>query len=130
MSGGDCWMALKVLLWSFFVYFVVQRLTGDAMADAQDPRWAWQPYTPSDKSPWDLKKVGHLYRRAAFGATAGELDAALADGPQKTIDRLLDGSPGIEAFERETAERVPSIAHGNNNLQARAWWLYRMLYTP
>jgi uncharacterized protein (DUF1800 family) len=99
------------------------------MADAIDPRWAWEPYTPSDKSPWDLKKVGHLYRRAAFGASAGELDAALANGPQKTIDRLLDGGPGVEAFERETAERVPSIAHGNNNLQARAWWLYRMLYT-
>ncbi|MBL8797673.1 MAG: DUF1800 domain-containing protein, partial [Planctomycetia bacterium] len=59
------------------------------MANAIDPRWAWQPYQPSAQSPWDLKKVGHLYRRAAFGATAGELDAALQAGPEKTIDLLL-----------------------------------------
>ncbi|MBV9125473.1 MAG: hypothetical protein JO112_19165 [Planctomycetes bacterium] len=44
---------------------------------AIDPRWAWAPYEPSDKSPWDIRKVGHLYRRAAFGASWSELDTAL-----------------------------------------------------
>ncbi len=42
-----------------------------------DPRWAWQRYRPSDEAPWDLKRVGHLYRRAAFGATMDELATAL-----------------------------------------------------
>ena len=44
---------------------------------AIDPRWAWQPYRPSEENPWNLKRVGHLYRRAAFGANRGELQAAL-----------------------------------------------------
>src|SRR5262249_29744258 len=48
---------------------------GDEMnrTTTMDPRWAWQPYRPSAESPWDLKKVGHLYRRAGFGATWTEL---------------------------------------------------------
>ena len=37
-----------------------------------DPRRAWEPYRPTADNPWDLRKVGHLYRRAAFGATWDE----------------------------------------------------------
>ncbi len=100
------------------------------MAEAIDPRWAWERYQPGPKSAWDVKKVGHLYRRAAFGATAAELDAGLKDGPDKTIDRLLKGGPGQEEFERLMAPMAQSIATANSGNQARAWWLYRMLYTP
>ena len=39
------------------------------MANTIDPRTAWEPYSPSPKNPWDLRKVGHVYRRAAFGAS-------------------------------------------------------------
>src|SRR5260370_31766307 len=59
------------------------------MPDTIDPRWAWRPYQPSVDNLWDLKKAGHLYRRAAFGATSDELHAAVKDGPKRTIDRLL-----------------------------------------
>src|SRR5207248_323238 len=100
------------------------------MADSMDPRWAWEPYQPSGKSPWDLKKVGHLYRRAAFGATWSELQAGLQEGPDKTIDRLLAGQPGLEAFEDQTRPLEQSTGKANNAQQASAWWLYRMLYTP
>ena len=44
-----------------------------------DPRWAWEPYQPKDRD-WDLKKAGHLLRRATFGATWDELQTALKDG--------------------------------------------------
>jgi uncharacterized protein (DUF1800 family) len=100
------------------------------MADTTNPRWAWEPYRPSAQSPWDLKKVGHLYRRAAFGATWAEFQAALADGPDKTIDRLLKGGPGQEDFDKLTAPLAQSISRANNPLQLPAWWLYRMLYSP
>jgi uncharacterized protein (DUF1800 family) len=100
------------------------------MVDAIDPRWAWQAYRPTAQEPWDLKKVGHLYRRAAFGATWDELQAALDAGPEAAVTRLIEGGPGTEQFDRATAERVPSIARANSGAQARAWWLYRMLYTP
>jgi uncharacterized protein (DUF1800 family) len=98
------------------------------MADHIDPRWAWERYRPTRQSPWDLKKVGHLYRRATFGATWDELHAALHDGPDKTIDRLFQSGPGQKALDEETDELARSITAANNGAQSRAWWLYRMLY--
>jgi uncharacterized protein (DUF1800 family) len=100
------------------------------MTKGIDPRWAWEPYQPGDTEPWDVKKVGHLYRRAAFGATAADLDAGLAAGPEKAIDQLLAGGPGADKFDAETAALAQSIARANVGAQARAWWLYRMLYSP
>lgn len=100
------------------------------MTEPLDPHWAWEPYQPSPASPWDLKKVGHLYRRAAFGANWTELEAGLRDGPGKTIERLLKGGPGQEAFLQQTDALARSIEASNNGQQLRAWWLYRMLYSP
>src|SRR5579871_2951149 len=94
-----------------------------------DPRTAWEPYRPGPDARWDEERVGHLYRRAAFGLTAGELDAGLRDGPEKTLDRILSGGPGLEEFEKSTAALAESIAKANNGRQLSAWWLYRMLYT-
>jgi uncharacterized protein (DUF1800 family) len=77
-----------------------------------------------------LRKVGHLYRRAAFGATKAELDHGLHAGPELLINHLLAGGKGQEKFERDTKALVPSMVRVNNDAQARAWWLYRMLYSP
>jgi uncharacterized protein (DUF1800 family) len=98
--------------------------------DKIDPRWAWQPYTPDDKHPWDVQRVGHLYRRAAFGATSAELDAAIKAGPEKSVDALLEGGSGQLDFDWSTAPMAASLARGNNGQGIRAWWLYRMLYSP
>src|SRR5438876_324682 len=95
-----------------------------------DPRWAWEPYRPNDKAPWNLKRAGHLYRRAAFGAAHTELQAAVKKGPQKAIDDLLAGGPGQDAFDKQTEALAESIVRVNNGQQLRDWWLYRMLYTP
>jgi uncharacterized protein (DUF1800 family) len=100
------------------------------MAEAVDPRWAWQRYQPSAQLPWDVKKVGHLYRRAAFGATYADLEAGVKAGPDGTIDRLLRGGPGQDAFDKVMAPLAESIVRANSGNQARAWWLYRMLYSP
>ena len=74
-----------------------------------DPARAWQPYRPDDKNPWDIKKVGHLYRRAAFGANYRQLDEGMADGPEKTIAGLLGGGASFEAFNRQMAEMTSSL---------------------
>ena len=95
-----------------------------------DPTWAWQPYRPTADSAWDLKKVGHLYRRAAFGADRATLDRAVKAGPEKAIAVLLKGSDGGDEFDRLTAPIAESVARANNGDQAGAWWLYRMLYGP
>jgi hypothetical protein len=95
-----------------------------------DPRWAWEPYRPSDKAPWDLRRVGHLYRRAAFGANWNDLQAALKAGPEQTIDGLLKGGPGQDEYDASMKPLADTIAKGNNGQQLRAWWLSCMLYSP
>jgi uncharacterized protein (DUF1800 family) len=95
-----------------------------------DPRTAWKAYRPGPDDPWTVERVGHLYRRAAFGASAAELEAGLKDGPEKTLDHLLSGGPGLDEFDKSTRELAENIAKANNGRQLSAWWLYRMLYTP
>ena len=96
-----------------------------------DPKTAWQPYTPSADSPWDRKKVGHLYRRAGFGATAAELAAGVTDGHAKTLDRILSGAPEADDFTRTSdfmaSERSMPVGAPQGRLSA--WWLDRMLKT-
>lgn len=93
-----------------------------------DPRWAWEPYKPSANSPWDLRKVGHLYRRAGFGPTWEELETGLKAGPEKAIDELLQGSPKQESVDL-AGEPATKRAIQDNDQYLRVWWLYRMLYS-
>src|SRR5579884_2830651 len=102
----------------------------DATAKSIDPRWAWQPYRPSKEAPWDLPRVGHLYRRAAFGATYSELEAGLKAGPEALIAQLLQGGPGLAEFDAEMAPLAKNLARYNDIAHLRAWWLSRMLHSP
>jgi uncharacterized protein (DUF1800 family) len=95
-----------------------------------DPRWAWERYKPSDAVPWNLQRVGHLYRRAGFGATYAELQAGLKLTPDELIDQLLKGGLGQDDFATDLAPLAESITKTNNAAQLRAWWLHRMLYSP
>ncbi len=98
------------------------------MSNAIDPKWAWTEYVPSPDNPWDLKKAGHLYRRAAFGANWDELQACLKDGPVNSVSRLVKGNEVSTEFRR-SAEIMNRAARQNINL-ARGWWLTRMLESP
>jgi hypothetical protein len=66
--------------------------------DKLDPARAWQAWEPAADDPWGLKWAGHLYRRAGFGATPAEMDAAVKRGTRATIDLLLAGEPGAQAL--------------------------------
>src|SRR5262245_45846318 len=94
-----------------------------------DPRRAWERYKPDAANPWDLKKVGHLYRRASFGPTWKELQDGVQLGPDKLIDRLLKGSDPSPIYDTDTDKFLSSAARKfNTGPQASAWWLYRMLH--
>jgi len=94
-----------------------------------DAKTAWVPYQPTDANPWDRRKVGHLYRRAGFGATPAELDAGVKDGHAKTLDRILKGEPEAEDFIRTSAFMASerSMPPGAPQGRLSAWWLDRML---
>jgi len=105
---------------------------GATCAGINDPQSAWAPYRPDAQRPWDLRRAGHLLRRAGFGAGWPQLQRALADGPQRTIDRLFQPESELEAFNRaydehEAAEIDPDSASAD---ALRQWWLRRMMLTP
>ncbi|HEY1375969.1 MAG TPA: DUF1800 family protein, partial [Gemmataceae bacterium] len=95
--------------------------------DRVDPARAWQPWQPDDNQTWSPRWAGHLYRRAAFGATLDELRRAVKDGPQATLDRLLQGDPDAKQYEQLVTDTGASIAKGGDESALRGWWLYAML---
>jgi uncharacterized protein (DUF1800 family) len=92
-----------------------------------DPGWAWAAYEPDDERPWSLAQAGHLYRRAAFGGDWEQLQQALSDGPQRTVDKLLKPSSDVEAFNATLDDYETSVTSASD---LRAWWLRRMIQTP
>src|SRR5262245_52538448 len=95
-----------------------------------DPVDAWQPWEPDAKQPWDLKWAGHLYRRAAFGATLRELREAVKNGWKPTHVHLLEGDSNSEeryTFLHREGERI--ARNKNNAYELRGWWVYTMLHT-
>lgn len=93
-----------------------------------DPGWAWAAYQPDARRPWNLALAGHLYRRAAFGASWDQLQQALSDGPQRAVDKLLRPQADTAAFNRAYDGYEASAAGSIDGLQA--WWLRRIIQTP
>ena len=88
---------------------------------------AWQPFQPTQSKPWSIRLAAHLYRRAGFGATYGQLKQAATQGLTKTVDSL---------FQNESSEFVAQIDNlkkqvrsGGNVQQLPNYWLYRMAKT-
>ncbi len=97
-------------------------------SEPADPGWAWAAYQPDARRPWNLARAGHLYRRSGFGGTWEQLQQALSDGPQHTVDKLLRPPADVEAFNRRCDESENIAAGSLDGL--RAWWLRRMMETP
>ena len=106
------------------------RQPGRARLTGIDPAWAWAPYEPDERRPWTLQLAGHLYRRAAFGATWNELARALEEGPRPTVDRLLRPEGEVEAFAERFDGYEISATGGGDSDGVRTWWLRRMIETP
>lgn len=94
----------------------------------------WAAYRPSDATPWDLRRVVHLHRRAGFAANWDQLRQALEDGPEASIGRILDGtahSSNIpEGFERTAEALAEDAVAAKDPRRLKGWWLYRMLFSP
>ena len=88
----------------------------------------WAPYEPSASDPWDLRKAAHLHRRAGFGATWGELQRDLKDGPAASVERLLHpAEPTADEGQIQGILRQ-GVLDTSDPERLKAWWLYRMLY--
>lgn len=86
----------------------------------------WQP-TPDQ--PWDIRRVVHLHRRAGFAPTWSEIQRDIADGPDKSIERILSPKE-FNDFE-PLATVIGDAAVGSGDIRRlQAWWLFRMLSSP
>jgi hypothetical protein len=87
----------------------------------------WARYVPDSQAPWDLRRVVHLHRRAGFAATWAEIQRDLKDGPEASINRLLEGrsrSHGVPADFATFADRLADLALAApepNRLEG--WWV-------
>src|SRR5262249_41853591 len=91
---------------------------------------SWQPYEPTVKEPWDLRKVAHLHRRAGFGATWAEVQRDLKAGPAASVERLL--KPRMQTpQEIDTLAAIRQGASESRDPERlKAWWLNHILYGP
>ncbi|HSG73052.1 MAG TPA: DUF1800 domain-containing protein [Planctomycetaceae bacterium] len=94
----------------------------------------WNPYQPTEQTPWNLRRVVHLHRRAGFAATWGEIQRDLVDGPEASIERVLSGSPRTESavddFDAMARIIADAAVRSKQPDRLKAWWMYRMLFTP
>lgn len=93
-----------------------------------DAGWAWARFEPDGQRAWTLRWAGHLYRRAAFGASWQQLQDALKAGPQATIDGLVKPS-GVQAGA-DASSGDDAVTKSGEAGSLAAWWLRRMLETP
>jgi uncharacterized protein (DUF1800 family) len=95
-----------------------------------DPKWAWSTYEPTPEQPWTRAMAGHLYRRAGFGATGGELDQAMKLGPVGAVECLCNPPPPAAEFTSTSAMLAQRAVAGGNVDDLAGWWLHRMLNAP
>src|SRR5215216_3746578 len=77
----------------------------------------------------DLELMGHLFRRAGFGATRDELEAALAKGYEATLEALLHPEQAPD-FEEDILFRSFPDFHETRKVDvAAAAWVWRMIHT-
>ena len=93
----------------------------------------WSVWQPSQKQPWDVKRVKHLLRRSGFSPDWKTIQAGLSNGVEKTIDQVLDFGPQDESTQQfeSLAKTIGEAAVGADSAdRLRAWWIFRMIMTP
>jgi Protein of unknown function (DUF1800) len=93
-----------------------------------DPAEAWQPWMHDQRQRFDAKWAGHLFRRAAFGASPDELRKAVRDGLDATLDRLFTGDPRAAARLELLDATGEEFARADETDKLRAWWVSAMLH--
>ena len=88
------------------------------------------PWVPTESDPFDRRKAAHLLRRAGFGASAAEVDKAVAQGLEATVEGLFDEAADEEQdFQKLFSAVSRSLVNFAEIDGLRAWWAYRMRQT-
>ncbi len=94
----------------------------------------WTRYQPGPETPWNLRRVHHLHRRAGFAASWAELERDLKEGPQASVARVLAGKVRGDEVSADYAATAALLADAaiaaNDPDRLKAAWVYRMLCGP
>ena len=81
------------------------------------------------QASFDRPAASHLLRRLQYGVKLEEIDRAVAEGLDSTIDRLLSVQSESDEFQRADASLRQTAYAASSITGLKAWWLYRMLYS-
>src|SRR5687767_11851718 len=81
------------------------------------------------RSLTNLEEMAHLYRRAGFGGTRDELEAALAKGYEATVEELLHPERQPELDHDIIYRYWPDQKESRQIESAQSYWVYRMINT-
>jgi uncharacterized protein (DUF1800 family) len=88
------------------------------------------PFMPGQDAPWDARSAAHLLRRAGFGAAHQEVQQAVEQGLEASVDRLFDEAEDQEAEFQGTFNKInDGLINFADPGQLQAWWCYRMART-
>jgi uncharacterized protein (DUF1800 family) len=76
-----------------------------------------------------IELMGHLFRRAGFGASRDELEAALAKGYEATLTALLHPEQAPDLEEDLLFRSFPDFHESRKVDVAAAAWVWRMIHT-
>jgi uncharacterized protein (DUF1800 family) len=76
-----------------------------------------------------LELMGHLYRRAGFGATRDQLEAALEQGYEGSVEELLHPELAPDLDEDLIYRYYPDMKEARQIDPAQSLWVYRMINT-
>jgi len=85
--------------------------------------------SPEVKQLTDLEQMAHLYRRAGFGATRDELEAAVAKGYEATVEELLHPEAKPDLEEDLIFRYYVDMKESRQIDPAQSYWVYRMINT-
>ncbi|MFN3285201.1 MAG: DUF1800 family protein [bacterium] len=114
------------------------------------------PFRPTVTNPWDRTKAAHLLNRATFAARPEDVERAVRQGLNATVDELLSAAQAAEDFpppdfttlrslwenvyglarmrapeaQRAEARRIAFRADVEKFEEVRRWWVRRMIVSP
>ena len=75
---------------------------------------------------WNRRAATHLLWRTGFGASAADIDLAVKDGLDGTLQRLLTPQPETPSFQAADKLLKQAALDSGNVLDLKAWWLHRL----
>jgi uncharacterized protein (DUF1800 family) len=88
------------------------------------------PWSPTEGDPFDARKAAHLLRRAGFGSSPAQVERAVSEGLEATVEGLFDEAEDESKRFAQTFEAIAGqLVDFSDVDQLRGWWAYRMATT-